>query len=237
MSIRASLIVLFLIAFVGADVNAQSSRGRRGSSRRSKVQEKPLAERDPVLFDWINTLVLNLQKDHRVIRNSAAQALIAVGAEAAPALMELRERSTSKQRRIINRIMERITRGSGRNLFKADAGGQPPTSLAGDIGRVLKLSPEKVKQLKGTITTVQEKRRVIEEAFRKKTIKVQERMDRVQRLKSEVEAELSLFLDREAVDYVTLRLGLNPRAAKERKPKEREDALERRRRRNESGGH
>ncbi len=237
MSKTTSLILFLLLALVTGDLVAQSPAGRRRHTRTK--QEKPLQERDPELYQWIETLVVNLQKDHKRIRNSAAQALISVGYEAGPALLALRERLPKRDRRLVNRILERITRGSGRNLFKADAGGQAPSNLVSEMMATLKIDSKHREKLKKVVTQVQEKRRDMDRKYRAKKINGRDRVNQLERLRLETEAELGLFLDQKAVEYIVIKLGLNPRGAKEgrRGGKNPDEEMERRQRNRESGGH
>ncbi|MFT7616631.1 MAG: hypothetical protein ACI97A_000255 [Planctomycetota bacterium] len=236
MSTRITVVAFLLLSLFSADLMAQSSR-RKSTRSRAQTQEKTLSERDPGLYAWVTTLVLNLQKEHKIIRNSAAQALISVGGDAAPMLVELRERSTMKQRRLINRILERMTRGTGKNLFKDSAGGAAPKTLARDIGAVLKLNKAQTTRLNGVIVKAQEQKRSIDLSFKKKKFGPKIKAQKVETLLRELDAELSLFLDRQATDYVTLRLGVNPAAAKKRvDPKTQEDELNRRRPADKSDG-
>ena len=244
MSTRLALIACLLVGLLGADLSAQ---GRRNTGTnpgvRSRPQEKRLQERDPDLYQWIDTLITNLQKDHKRIRNSAAQALIAVGSEAGPQLMELRDRVTPKERRIVTRILERITRGTGRNLFKTDAGGKDPKSLAGEFGNVLKLKKPQVEKLEVLITKIQEKKRGNDRALRRRKINGPAHTQQAMKLHLDTEAELGQFLDKVATDYILQKLSLKAPSEQDRKRGNNKDStagweekIERRNRNKETGG-
>lgn len=181
------------------------------AQKRRVPKDAPLEERDPELATWVDTLIIKLQGENVRIRNSAAQALISIGADAAPKLTALRESGDRKTRRLATRILQRIGRESGRNMFKADPGGSAPDSLAKDIANVLKLDQGKAKMLEGTLKRAQDQDREIRILEKKKEIGTAAARTRRDQAKKLTRTELMAFLDEKQTRYVMARLGWGSR--------------------------
>ncbi|MCB9833011.1 MAG: hypothetical protein H6807_11105 [Planctomycetes bacterium] len=195
----APVILLLLLVVSAFQVEAVAQQ--------KNEKETPLVERDPDLAAWIDTLVLNLQKDHKAIRNSSAQALIAIGEEAVPALQRLREVGDREARNLATRILERMAKESGRNLFKDDLGGVKAETLADICARALNLSDPQKESLGRTIASAQEEEKKIRGDQKQKKANAEEVARRRRNLQTSVKAELQGYLDARGVDFVLIKLG------------------------------